>query len=305
MTADRWLACCTLVATVALGCEKPQDAIKRLDAQYRAAIEQNLAAWPAIAEQVRSLPPLHKDGLDGNHPFIVDALADRTQTPTASLCYAEDLAAPDKLGYVWGRIETTGTLNQCASLLRNGRHAYDPGQTGVHVKGISQAETETLYPRCAGYRYLLVIRTLEWLPPTTATRAAGPFQPVLSTIDLNAPPPAEAPVGPARAKGRPTPETRPTVPAPIRGAMVMPESTTGYRHVTRHTFAGGYERGEILVFALPSAKLLGGFRFAAQNHVEIDGKAAAVDLDLQRQVAMAIRGALQTAPATAGQAGPE
>ena len=297
------LACFVLLAVAVLGCESIETSINEVTDKHRAAIERNLAAWPAIAGQLRSLAPLRKSGLEGEHSFIVDALARRGEMPTAALCYAEDLETFDELGYVWGRLEDTGALNQCASLLHRRHAAFDPASPAAPLKGISLAESERQYPKCAGYRYLFVIRTLEFLEPSPSRPAKEPFVPIANALDLDTVSPVAATAVPsknrARGKGVTFAEGPVTAPAGSTKELLKPEGATDSGHVTRHLFEGGYLRGEILVFELPSAALLGGFRFAAQSGVVVAGKDAEIASDLRRRVATAIRAALEGHDASA------
>jgi hypothetical protein len=186
------------------------------------------------------------------------------------LCYAEDLASPDELGYVWQRIDKTGALNQCASFLHRGHSAFDPANPHAKLRSLSLAETQERYPACANYRYLLVIRTLALLAPSSPTSATKPFAPVTETVDQATPKPLE------------------------------PVVTSTHRQEIRYLFEGGLLRGEILAFELPGGKLLGGYRISAQNSVRIAGDSASADADLGRAIEKAVRQALASRPHAIG-----
>jgi hypothetical protein len=293
---------CALLATALLGCGT-EAKIKEFAAQQRPAIERNLAALPAIAEQLRTLPPLSESGtsnMDGQHVIVVDTLADSSKPPTASLCYAEDLANPDELGYVWGRMEKTGALNHCASLLHRGHFAYDPADHQKALSSISMAEALRRFPRCAAYRYLLVLRTLEFMEPSSAARATKPFVPVKETLDLDAnPTPPPAPPAPPKKRKRGSAKVAeavepPAADTPAIEPLAPVEETVGEKQI-RFIFDGGMLRGEVLLFELPTAKLLGGVRFSAQNNVRIDGTDAAIREDLQAQIKAAMLAAVKKA----------
>jgi len=280
------------------GCGGAKKAIKALSDKHRPAIERNLAALPAIAEQIRSLPPLSEDGLEGAHILIADLFASRDKAPSAAVCYAEDLENSDELGYVWGRLEGTGALNHCASLLHRGHAAYDPAHPEHPLKGISLAETRWRYPRCADYRYLLVIRTREFVAPSPATQATDLFAPLLEVPEAPALP---APKPRAHARHRvwrrlvanaPDVEPDPAI------RMLLPEEKAGHRQVTRYRFEGGFLRAELLVFSLPSAKPLGGFRFTAESHLEIQGKDGEIRADFERAIGNAVYDVLEKSEAT-------
>jgi hypothetical protein len=288
----------TLLALVAAGlpgCGGAERAIKALAEEHRPAIERNLAAFPAIAKQLRNMPPLSKDGIEGQHDLTVDAFVGHAAAASAALCYAEDLADPDELGYVWGRLEDTGGLNQCASLLHRGHAAYDPARSDRPLKGVSLAETRWRYPRCAGYRYLVVIRTLEFVKPTSATRATGLFAPVQKTPVTPALPPPKPRTRAKRGVWRRSSETASDTDAVPTLRMLSPEEKTDSRWLTRYRFEGGFLRAELLVFSLPSAKLLGGFRLEAQNHLEVQGTDPEIREDFEHAIHDAVATVLDRA----------
>jgi hypothetical protein len=295
---------CALLATACLGCGTERK-VQEFANQYRQAIEDRLVAWPTIAEQLRNLPPLPTIGVDGKHVLIVDTLAEAGKRPTASLCYAEDLENPDELGYVWGRMENTGGLNHCASLLHRGHLAYDPAKPEATLPAISMAETLRRFPHCGAYRYLLVLRTLEFVPPSSATQATQPFAPITELLSLDAIPDQPPPPSPARRRPRsgakvaksevarsdesasPDPLATPT------RELLSPEQNTDRQRLTRHGFEGGMLRAEALLFELPSGKLLGGTRFAAQNSVQVGGVDDAIELDLRYKIKAAMLDAVK------------
>jgi hypothetical protein len=301
--AGRSLRCfpVALVAFALLGCGDIEEARKELADKYRSAIEGKLAAWPILAKQLRDLPPLAEHGLAGAHALVVDTFTAHDQMPNAALCYAEDLANPDELGYVWARLPDTGRLNHCASFLHRGHLAYDPAQPETRLQRVSLAEGKWRYPQCAGYRYLLVIRTLEFLEPSAASAATEPFVPVTSTQDLDAPPPSKSL---PKAKTE-KPAARPAEAEPEVVEKLMPVRSTGTRKEMRYLFEGGFLRAELLAFELPTGKLLGGVRFSAQNGVVVDGRGDGVRTDFQLQVRKAVERALaQLAQPVPGGQGP-
>lgn len=278
-TPDRRIlaTCFALAALASQGCGSIDKEIAALANQHRPAIERNLAAWPAIAAELRTRPPLTQEGIVGEPAFEVDAFADSGAKPVAALCYAEDLASPDELGYVWQRIDKTGALNQCASFLHRGHSAFDPANPDAKLRSLSLAETQARYPACANYRYLLVIRTLAFLAPSSPTSATKPFAPVKQPPE---PPPVVA-----------------SAPAP---ELLDPVVTSTHRQEIRYLFEGGLLRGEILAFELPGGKLLGGYRMSAQNGVRIDGDNASAEADLGRAIEKAVRQVLANRPRAIG-----
>jgi hypothetical protein len=70
--------------------------------------------------------------------------------------------------------------------------------------------------------------------------------------------------------------------------------------VTRYLFEGGLLRAEVLVFELPSAKLLGGYRFSAQNTVQIDGTDEAIRSNFASQSKQAVADVLAPEVAAGG-----
>ncbi len=74
--------------------------------------------------------------------------------------------------------------------------------------------------------------------------------------------------------------------------MLSPTSDWGE---IRYVFAGGFLRGEALVFALPAGTFLGGARFDAQSSVKVKGSGEAVQSDLTDQVKASLRKSLRRA----------
>jgi hypothetical protein len=288
-----------LVATT-LACGN-EAKIKELTKKYRPAIDQNLAALPGVASQVRGLPPLAEDRVEPLSDIVLAGFSGPDEPATAALSYAEDLADPVELGYVWGRLDKTGALNHCASLIHNGHLAYDPAQPKHGLRALGLTEAKAWLPDCARYKYLLVFRTLEFTKPSQVTLATRPFAPLKSTADSEptTPPPALAATKKSRrpstatvqavaaGSGRPGPDA----------AVLLPEESSPGKKITRYMFEGGQIRAEVLVFALPSAKLLGGFRVKAQSSLEINGTDSAIEEDLKAQIKAAmVEGMKHTLP---------
>lgn len=259
-------------------------------------VERNLAALPGIAERLRTLPPLDADGIDVER-VVLDAFADRMDQATASLAYAEDLANPDELGYVWARLEGTGALNHCASALHRGHLAYDPAHPEYALLAVDLTEARERYPRCAGFRFLFAIRTLELLRPSTPVAAQAPFVPVDATLDLDsfpaeeAPKPAPVPAKQRRRRGKARPVAVVEEATPPERSLA-PVVTGSHDTETRYLFDGGFVRAEVLVFELPAGTSRGGLRFSAQSSVVVRGRGDAVEADVTKQVDAALRQAL-------------
>lgn len=277
------------------GCRGIEAEKKHLAELYGPRIERNLAALPAIADQLRRLPPLTEDRPVGLPDLQFD-----------SFCHAEDLANPDELGMVWARLGNAGLLNQCASFLHRGHAAFDPTHVQATLRGLNVQDISALYPRCADSKTLLVIRSVAFLAPSGTTQATAPFVPIQEIIDLDAKPAVGA-ASAAKKQGedREAKDSPAEAAAPdaVPGALA-PVSESGNRIETRYTFQGGYLRAELLAFELPSAKLLGGVRFTTQGSVKVNGKT--IDLirdDFADNLATSVRHAVERLKADAEKAG--
>jgi hypothetical protein len=285
-----------LLVAVFAGCGGEAGKLAEYLKAQRPAVEQNLAALPKVAEQVRGLPPLENEGGPGPLTFAVDAFVGAHAPATGSLAYAEDLADPDELGYVWGRLDDAGALNQCASLLHRGHLAYDPAQPAQTLLALDLREAQERLPRCAALRFLLVIRTLEFLQPSVPVQATRPFVPIIKTLDLDAvpaEPPPPPPVKKARRGRRPVPAPAPP-PAEASDEAPLLTPTADWGEI-RYLFDGGFVRGEVLLFTLPAGELLGGARFDAQSSVKVKGDGEAVQTDFTAQVKASLRSSLRRA----------
>jgi hypothetical protein len=285
------------------GCKKPLS-LEEVTARYRAPLEQHLQALSRIAEQASRLPPLERDAVTIAGNVIVERRSIRNRTATASLAYAEDLADPNELGYVWGRLPNVGVLNHCASLLHRGHLAYDPSQPLEPLLRADEPLANEWYPACLASRYLFVIRTLEFVKPSAAAAftATLPVNSVdAGSIDAGSRDAGaidgRVPAGPPSARLR---GVKPGVdagagdagPASDAGPSLAEQmASDGAQH--HYTFDAGLVRAELLVFELPSAKYLGGFRFTARSSPKVQG--TNVEADLQRQVGAALNEGLRRA----------
>lgn len=248
-----------LASTVACG---PAAQRRKLTEKYQPAIERHLAALPDIAAQVRQIPPLEEDRIDPEAHLVVDWQTDRGIN--TSVCHAEDLADPDELGYVPVRLSDSGELNQCASLLHRGHRAYDPARRGEPLHTLNLNEAQWNFPKCADVRYLLVIRTLEFVAPTTPKPATRTFEPIIERD----------------------------------GQDVAEEFTIDPRldtYQTYFTFAGGLFHADVLAFDLDTRKLLGGTRVSIESSRRIQGEEGAVADDFKHKIVEAFRKAVNLA----------
>lgn len=161
--ALRWAL---LVASVSAlsGCTSKLETAQR---EHGAAVEAKLTPLESIHEQVLTLPRLDHDSVTHTGaPIRLSMAMPDVGEGNASLSYAEDLANLEDLGYVWGRVQPTGLLNRCASVLRGGHEAYDPAEYHYLLRP-DGADAEKLFKRCEGLRTLFVLRTVDFVEPSS------------------------------------------------------------------------------------------------------------------------------------------
>jgi hypothetical protein len=255
--------------------------VEKITRQYQSAIDRNVAALTSVGEQIRRMPPIQKDSVAWSGPLLVAHKARHSTPATADIAYFEDLATPTELGYVWGRIRETGNLNHCAALLALGHEAYDPTFATRALGARSQKMLLTRYPTCAALTVLFVVRTLEFTQPT------APLSPALAFVPFVEPTDAGAEAGPALDAGAEA------------GPLLAIGADSQGRAIHRTTFDGGAIRGDVLAFELPTAKFLGGFRFAVKSSAQVSGSDFLVDADLQNQMSSAVIDGIRAAVPTA------
>ena len=150
------------------GCTSKLETAQR---EHGAAVEAKLTPLESIHEQVLTLPRLDHDSVTHTGaPIRLSMAVPDVGEGNASLSYVEDLANLEDLGYVWGRVQPTGLLNRCASVLRGGHEAYDPAEYHYLLRP-DGADAEKLFKRCEGLRTLFVLRTVDFVEPS------GPREP--------------------------------------------------------------------------------------------------------------------------------
>lgn len=242
--------CVAAVGWCVTGCCGPS--LEDVIAKHKAAIDAKVAPLPKIREQVAQLPPLQSDTVTHTGAPLVVALAS-TGAPTdnAMLTYAEDLQSAEELGYVWGRLEHTGELNQCAAIAHLQHEAFDPAKPDELLGRPLGFTAESLLERCERTSWLLVIRTLEFVQPSTPEPAGSAFAPDPSVCD-----PSASAVNAADAAD---------AYVPASGEV-------------RLRFEGGSIRAEVLVFSLGDARFEGGFRVETSSSARVKGASSSSDL---------------------------
>lgn len=232
------------IGAMAGGCGPDLEEVIR---DHKAAIEAKLASFPSIRDQVARLPKLDADSVTPTEAHLVLAL-DGSSTSSAALVHAEDLANPEELGFVWGRVESSGALNECASIARRGHEAFNPGNPNNSLSRPLGFTATSKFEACEKVTTLLVIRTSAFVQPSAPELAGSAFVPDLSICD---------PVAGARADG---------------GASDANATESRWR------FSGGRIQAEILVFALNGARYEGGFRVEAVSSARLAGTNVEADL---------------------------
>lgn len=244
----------------AAGCCGPN--LEEVIQQHKPAIEAKLVPLASIRDQVLRLPPLRGDSVTHSGAPLTLALANvETNAANTSLCYAEDLQSPEELGFVFGRIEHTGAINECASVARRGHEVFNPANPEALLSRPFGFSAESMFKRCEAVTTLLVIRTLEFVEPGTPEPVGSAFTPNPSICD---------PAASARLEASDAGASGDAVPKEIR-----------------LRFSGGRLRAEVLVFALEGSRFEGGFRVEATSSVRVKGSSVKSDLTDQLRAAIA------------------
>ncbi|GEM_PF-698178 len=245
-------------AAVSAGCG---EGFEKVVERHRAAMEAKALAAVKVGEAARARPRLERDGLSAPVPLRLHLAQTHLADSNALAVYWEDLVLPEELGYVVARVEGTRRFADCVSYVRRGHTAFDPAQPSRFLAiplGFTASDALT---ECTRVRYLVVLRTVGFVPPGTAVHA--PVQSFVASgadagvVDAGAPaPPAEAGAADAGA----------------------PEDTW--------SFEGGQIELEVLVYELEGARDLGGFRVSAENSPVFDG--TDVEQDLRNNLGKAL-----------------
>lgn len=225
---------------IASGCCGPklEDVVK----EHKPKIEQQIATIKPIQEQVLRLPKLEQDTWQHKGDPIVLDLRASPDPANASLCHAEDLANPEELGYVLERITWSGLLNRCASVVRRGHEVFDPAYPTSYLIVPSGITAQELFKRCEAVRYLVVLRTIDFVDPSFPSAADAGVIPELT---------CSSPAGAASS-------------SPASSSTTPPAES-------RRVFQGGLVRAEVHVFDTNGARYEGGFRIQAQSSPKLKG----------------------------------
>ena len=243
--APWWAWAAVPLACGVAGCCGPD--LDEVIKQHKPAIEAKIATLPSIRDQVMKLPALEADRVTHTGAPMILAL---TAEGNTSMCHAEDLQSPEELGFVWGRVDHTGLLNECASVARRGHAVFNAANPDRMLSRPFGFTAETMFEECEAVTTLLVIRTVAFVQPGAAEPAGSAFVPDLSICDPGA--------------------------TPGGSDAGVPEAGTSKE--VRLRFAGGRIRAEVLVFALEGARYEGGFRVEATSSPRVKGSGVSADL---------------------------
>jgi hypothetical protein len=166
-------------------------------------------------------------------------------------------------------LSESGQLNRCASLLHRGHQAYDPARRAEALHVLNLKEAQLNYAACAGIRYLLVLRTLAFVAPSSPKPATRPFMAITSLEEDN----------------------------PNFDSEIDPQLASSHSYLT---FAGGHLRAEVLVFDLETRRLVGGARFTVESSLKIQGDETAVADDFQIKLRKSLYTAVDALPNRGG-----
>jgi hypothetical protein len=158
----------SLIAVMAFGCGPD---LQEVRTKHSKAIEAKMASLSPIREQVRTTARTSRDMIQIPAGPVVTSLASVTvEGENTAVCYAEDLADPLELGFVWRRLPGTGLLNECASVAVRGHEPYNPAYPPFTLHRPLGFSAESLFKRCEAVRFLFVIRTFEFVEPSQPTK---------------------------------------------------------------------------------------------------------------------------------------
>ncbi len=254
------------------GCCGPK--LETVVQEHRERVERQLAPLASIQQQVLQLPRLLQDApIQVTTPLVFEPSVYKTGGNTAIL-HAEDLPSAEELGYVWARIPSSGLLNRCGSIVRRGHEVFDPAQPTGYLGVPTGSSAEYVLKRCEEVRYVVVVRTVEFVEPTQPVAPEAPGA-VIPADCTSAPALASAsPSTSATASPSTSASASPSVSASSSPSRALGPSASESRRV----FQGGLARGEVHVFALEGAKYAGGFRFEVMNASRLEGTDVAGDL---------------------------
>jgi hypothetical protein len=256
------IGCGVILALVSSGIVGCGPNLEQVRESHSKAIEAKMAQLPSIREQVRTLPRTDRDWIQMPAGAVVVNLGlSAVAGENATISYAEDLADPLELGFVWRRIPRIGLLNECGSVVRRGHEAFNPCLPMTTLPRPFAFSAESLFNRCEAFRYLFVVRTFEFVEPSQPTKTSASA----STAPTTPSSPAFKRDGGLSDAAAPTDADA--------GASSASED--------RYWFDGGYIRGDVLGFELASGRALGGFGFVASNSPRVEGLDVGTELLLR------------------------
>lgn len=238
------------------GCCGPD--LEELIEQHRAPIEKKLVHFASIQKQVVALPALDQDKVTYAGPALTLGF---DRPGNAGVAYAEDLAHPEELGFVPCRMNSTSCLNECACIVRKGHEPFNPANPDALLSRPFGFSAESTFKQCEAMEVLVVLRTVEFVEPTTPVAAAASFEPNAAICDP-------------------------------KGEMVDKKAPPGSKDdEDRMIFSGGRIRAEALLFSLASGEYLGGFRVEATSSPRIRNTNVQGDLEdnLKKAIAAGFR----------------
>jgi hypothetical protein len=282
------LTACTTVGAVVKKDGPPAKAT--LDKLAKA--KADLATRPLVTKDAVSLPPgdlrFSNIGTEGN----------------VLVTYLEDLDVPGELGNVKGRLTGTALASECASLLEHETYPWDPGSPTNWDRSVLAHDVEKTLATCGRAKVALVIRTTEFVAPSSMgmdSRRPGPG------LDGGF---ADAGARDAGAKPRPTPSPSlagkkvdagadaalaalagsEPVWGPYTGAgdASMPTAAICQGTSVRCRFEGWYVKAEVHVFSLEPFAHQGAFVFEAESTERIAFTSDANVSDLERDFTKAL-----------------
>jgi len=265
------------LCTSLFGCVKDlRDVIQ----EHRAKVEQQLERVKAVAKAAKAAPPVAGEA---NAPITSDKLIWNQDHPQGNVAveYLEDLEDLESYGNVPARLADSGPLNVCAAALSTHRKPYDPQSAATTPEALGPYGAEGDFDRCERIRYVFVIRSLAFSPPSASRKVDGGCPSPSVASDASDAGASDAGASDAGASDA--------------GALDAGTSDAGVIRASEvsgscNLFDGGYLRAEVLVYELASAKLLGGFSFESESSEKVDvgTKGTSPEADFKEQTRLSL-----------------
>ncbi|HMY19499.1 MAG TPA: hypothetical protein PKA58_24410 [Polyangium sp.] len=261
-----------LAIVPAFGCATKD--LRAVITEYKPKVEPQLAKLEKIRDAARNAPRITVDHVDINGPPPKIGITDVDEHVNVAIEYLEDLDDLSMFGNVSFRMLGTASMNRCAAIFKTHRYPYNP-HDAVVPNEIPMYVAEDNLKHCAGVRYVFVIRSVAFAPPSSVRKQNGPCP--LPSLGAEMPAAAEPSTEP------------PAADLPDAGATA-PEKCS--------LFTGGYLSAEVLVYDLTNATQIGGFRYTAESSPKIDvagytDEAAAIEPDFAMSARVAFQQAAQ------------